>query len=310
MAIGIRVNNDSCAAASAVATAPCRTTSSPRAETARRGRNGEIRCSSRSIGSCSRSPLFPAIPPPRTTSAGSSDGHDGRDRERDPAGDPLDDRERAGLATAGGGEDALRRRRPQPVVARGPPDRGGGRGLLQLAAAAVGGVMRVAGADGQIGDLARRPGGAPVQLAVDDDPEPDPGADPQEHEAVDAAADAARPLAESRQVDVVLERDLRPQLGRDRLEQPLLAAGQVRAEHEVGGGGVEHARQADGGVRDARPVDPALPRQAVGEGADLTDRGSRGALRALVPARPHRAGDVGECRPHPVAADVDPDHPA
>src|SRR2546430_2652029 len=67
-------------------------------------------------------------------------GDDGGDRERDPAGDPLDDGERCGLAAAGGREDALRRRRAQAVVAGELAGRGGRGRLLELAAAAVGRV--------------------------------------------------------------------------------------------------------------------------------------------------------------------------
>src|SRR5438128_1965478 len=81
---------------------------------------------------------------------------------------------------------------------------------------------RVAGADGQVRDLAGGAGCAPVELAADDDPEADPRADPQEDEALDAAADAARPLAQRGQIHVVVERDLGAELGGDRLEQALL----------------------------------------------------------------------------------------
>src|SRR6185312_8824304 len=149
-------------------------------------------------------------------------------------GDRLDDGERRDLPAAGSREDALRRRRSQAVVAGELAGRGGRGRLLELAAAAVRRVVRVARADRQVGDLAGRARRAPVELAADDDPEADPRADPQEDEALDAAADAARPLAQGGQVHVVVERDLGAELGGDRLEQALLAAGQIGAELEVG----------------------------------------------------------------------------
>ena len=141
-------------------------------------------------------------------------------------------------------------------------------------------------------------------------PEADPGSHPQKHEVGDALSDAPRRLAQGGQVDVVLEADVPAQLGANGLDQARLAAGQVGAEGEPGAGRVEHAGQAHGGVGDARPGQAALSGQFVGETADLGDGGRGAAVRALVTAGADGAGDVCERRAHPVAADVDADHPA
>jgi hypothetical protein len=127
---------------------------------------------------------------------------------------------------------------------------------------------------------------------------------------VDVAPGAAGLLAQGGKVDVVLEADPASQLGADGVDQPAAGARQVGAEREPRAQRVEHAGQPDRGVVDARPVQPVLGGKAVGQLADLAGGGLGAAAGALVAAGPHPARDVGQGGPHPVAADVDADHPA
>ena len=222
---------------------------------ARRGRNGESSASSRATGASSRSPPPRAIPPPRITSSGSSTGATAAIASAIRAASTSTAAERSLLAPAGRREHGLGRAGLQSGVAGGPHDRGARGGLLEEPAAAHGGVVRVAGPERQVADLARGTRGAAMQLAADHDPEADAGADPQEAEVGHAAAGAERALPERRQVDVVLEARARPELGPDRLDEPgLPPPGQVRGERELAARRVEHAGVADGRVRDLRPA--------------------------------------------------------
>ena len=91
-------------------------------------------------------------------------------------------------------------------------DAGRGGGLLERPASAVRWIPRVAGPDRKVGDLPRRAVRSAVQLAVQDEPHADAGADPQVHEAVHVAPVAARALADGGQVHVVLEAEVGAQL--------------------------------------------------------------------------------------------------
>ena len=60
-----------------------------------------------------------------------------------------------------------------------------------------------------------------------------------------------------------------------------------------------------------RPAQARLFGQVVGDGPDLADQAAgAGDPRPLLPAGHHGAGDVGDRRPHPAPAHVDPHHPA
>ena len=190
--------------------------------------------------------------------------------------------------------------------------RRGGRLLLEPAAPAKTGIVRVARADRHVADLAGGATGAAVELAGDHDAHADAGAHPEEDEVRNAGAGAVAELAQRGQVDVVLEADKRAELAADRAEQALPApAGQVGSVGEQGAGGIEHARVADTGVGDLRPVEAGIGGHTVGDRADLGHQRARAARAgALVAAGDDGAGDVGQRGPHPVGADVDPDHPA
>ena len=214
---------------------PRRAARPPRPAPTRRPGDGTGRsaASSRSIGSSSRSPLCPT-PPPRMTSAGSTTGAI--------AAIPSA-RRAASISTAAIAAGWPRRAAAKtffgvsgvahPEALRGAHDAGRRRRLLERPAPPVHRILRVAGTDGQVGDLA---GGAvrpAVQLAVQHQPHADAGSHPQVHEAVDVAAVPAGALAEGREVHVVLERQVGAELLAEGLDQALAApAGEVRGQRD------------------------------------------------------------------------------
>ena len=121
-----------------------------------------------------------------------------------------------------------------------------------------------------------------------------------------------RTLGEGGQVDVVLKGHVGPQFLAHRLHEAVTPpTRQVRCHGDVTPRRIEDARAPQRGVRDLRPVDSGFARQPVSDGADLPDqRRSARDLRPLVASRHQRAGNVGDRGPHPLAPDVDADHPA
>ena len=154
--------------------------------------------------------------------------------------------------------------------------------------------------------------GAAIKAPVDDQGEADAGADPKKNEVGHVAAMPVLALGQGGKVDVVLERDVGAKLLPDRLHQPVPSpAREIRGHGHVTVNRVEHARAAEHGVRDLRPVHTCFLRELAGDGADLADQGPRASdLRSLVTARHDGAGDVRDGSPRPAPPDVDSDDPS
>lgn len=174
------------------------------------------------------------------------------------------------------------------------------------------GILGISQADGQVGDLAGRPVRPAVELPVQDETHADPGAHPQVHEALDVLPVPAGALADRREVHVVLEAEVRPELAAKRLHQALTApAGQVRGQSHGAPLGVQHAGAPDGRLRHLAPAEACLAGQAVRDLADLADqRRSAADAGPLVATRHDGPGDVGDGGADVLATDVDPDDPA
>ena len=252
-------------------------------------------------------------PPPRTTRADVGDRGDRHDVQRDPPRLLGDDGAPDRVPGARRGEDRAR------VVGRGE-GRGGRRGPGAGVAAAAGrepgrkrrerGGARVEVLVVGLAHEVELPGGAmaaAAQLAAEHEPRAETGPDGDEREVVDAPAEAARVLAERREVDVVLDRHRQP-------EAPL----ELRADG--------HALEAVGVLGEPHPAGPllddagdpghdgvdAVGRQAAdgdepvahpGDGIeqldrDRRDRAPRPAARGSCRGGPtaHRAGTARRCR--------------
>jgi hypothetical protein len=122
----------------------------------------------------------------------------------------------------------------------------------------------------------------------------------------------AGPLADRREVHVVLETEVGPELAAKRLHQALAApAGQVRGQGHGPALGVQHAGAPDGRLRHLAPAEPGLAGEAVRDLTYLADQRRRAAdAGTLVAARHDGPGDVGDGGADELATDVDPDDPA
>jgi hypothetical protein len=184
--------------------------------------------------------------------------------------------------------------------------------LFETAAATIGRILRVARADRHVGDLA---GGAvrpAAELAVDHQGETDAGTNREQDEIAQVATEAEIAFGKRRQVDVVLEGDVRAELLTHRLHQAVASpARKVGCHGDVAARGVEDARAADARLGHLRPFDPRLTGEAVGDGTDLADqRALAGDAGPLVATGDDAAADVGDRRAHPLAPDIDAHHPA
>ena len=219
----------------------------------------------------------------------------------------------ARVAAAGGGEDRPgRQRRAHAERAGAAHDAAHARRLLEQSTAAVGTVVRIAVAQGQIADLARRAAGAAVQSPVDDDPQADARAGPEEDEVAQVAAEAVLTLRQRGEVDVVLEAYRRAQLVADGPDQALPApAREVGGVLEAAAGGIEHPGRAEGGMCDPLPLDTGVAGHPPGDLAYLADESARAARASgLLATGDDLTGDVGDGRSHCLAADVDAGDPA
>ena len=172
-------------------------------------------------GSSSRSPFEP-MPPPRITSSGSTTDATATIASAIRCTSAATTRARLAIAATRLVEHLLRgqrRRHPQPPGVGHHAGRAG-RGV-ERAAAAARRIAQIGLRQREVADLARRPGAAAVELAVQDHAHADARAQVQVDEVLDALAEPLPLFADRRQVHVVLERDLGPQLLLDQLDQPL-----------------------------------------------------------------------------------------
>src|SRR4029077_510351 len=95
------------------------------------------------------------------------------------------------------------------------------------------------------------------------------------HEVVDVLAETAPSLAERRQVDIVLEGDLRAELLLHDLGQPLTAPPrQVVGQRDLTTRSLDDPRTPHHGDRDLLAADPRLRRQPPSDVAELPDEGA------------------------------------
>ncbi len=148
-----------------------------------------------------------------------------------------------------------------------------------------------------------------MQLAAQDEPGTEPGADGEEGEVVTLAGDAAPALAERGQVDVVLHRRREPDaVGHLRRERPALEARQVGETHRPGGR-VDDARDADDDPVEARRQPARRADEGAGESLDGVERDlGVGCAQLHVPAREGGAAEVADGPAKEAGADVEPEH--
>ena len=128
-------------------------------------------------------------------------------------------------------------------------------------------------ADGEISDLAGRAVGASSELAIDHQRQANPGANRQEREVCEVAAETVRALGKRGQVDIVLERDVRPQLLAHRLYETVPSpARKVGGHSDVAVDRIEDARATERGMGYLRPVHAGLPCQSMRNRPDLSDQ--------------------------------------
>ena len=147
-----------------------------------------------------------------------------------------------------------------------------------------------------------------MELAAQDEPGAQPGADREEDEVLDAARDARPVLAEGGEVDVVLEGDRETRAARraSPREVAALEAGDVRRQLDAAGRRVDDAgtpttapsRSCVGRARRRRP---ATPRSARSRRAPLRPR----ARQLDVLARANRPGEVADRTAQEPCAEVE-----
>ena len=244
-----------------------------------------------------------AEPPAEDDERDVGDGRDRRQVQRDPAGHLLDHLAGHPVSPTRFREDRAR------VVRRGEAPRRA-ETLRERRHARRGRIELGVQADQREVDLA---GGAVVtamEFAPQDDPRPHPGADREEREVVDAARDTAPLLAERGEVDVVLQRDRKPEplleLG---VEGSTLEAGNVLRQVDP-----PRLRLDDAGDSDDHAVDQVLrQRRRLDErGSKRRDRLDRGlGVRGQeldVLTRADLAGEIAGRAAQEVRAEVEAEH--
>lgn len=98
-------------------------------------------------------------------------------------------------------------------------------------------------------DLAGDPGRAAAQFPVDDDAQPRPGTERQEHEVGHGTAVPVRAFPQRGEVDVVLHRDRAGDRGAQQRDQPVTGVRQGVAEQQRLAVRPDRGRQPDDGVR-------------------------------------------------------------
>jgi hypothetical protein len=230
------------------------------------------------------------------------DGHDRDERVRDHRGLGGNHLACAWVARGGRSEDAARAARPRARLPRGSDDGGGGgRGFERSAA------------EREECDLARRTVCAAVELPIEDEPHPDPGADGDEGEGRDVAAVAVVALGDRGGIDVVLDRRLvpeqAPQLAQHRRPLP---SWQVGRQSERAPVRLDHARAADDGVEQRSvALHGGIPEKLSrkrGKLAHSRDSARRAGGPALTEA--NTAPQVGDRAPDELPAHIEAEHEA
>ena len=182
----------------------------PRAARARRPARAPRAATTSRAGPSSSSPAATPKPPPITTTSGSK--RLTSDAIAAPRCVPICVERRMALLD----QVARRRRRPEQLAREAVG--GVARAVrLDVAAARAGALARLAVLDDHhVPDL----GPAAVELAVDDDPAADAGAERQQHEVVRAPPGAVRELGERRRAPVVDHADRHAEPRREHLPQP------------------------------------------------------------------------------------------
>ena len=177
------------------------------------------------------------------------------------------------------GRPGRRRRRTRPTRAR---------------RAGVRRARPVALGERQERDLAGRAVGAAVELAVEDEPHPDSGADGDEREGRDVSAVAVVALGDRGRVDVVLDRrpvaEEAPEVAQHRRPLP---ARQVRRQLERAAVGLDDARAADHRLEQGAVARRRRRRAGARRRAPPS---SRTRPVPLEDARPRCCGGRGRCR--------------
>jgi hypothetical protein len=133
--------------------------------------------------------------------------------------------------------------------------------------------------------------------------------DREEDEVVHTARDAEPPLAERRQVDVVLERDREPEaLLELRLEQPPLEPGHVGGELKRPVRGARHARHAHDGAVDPVGGEISGCHEGISELGDRVQRPFRvGTLELDVLPGADRPVEVADRAAQEPGTEVEPE---
>ena len=148
---------------------------------------------------------------------------------------------------------------------------------------------------------------AAVQLAAEDEPGAEPGADREEDEVLHSPRDPLPALADRGQVDVVLDRHRQAEPIADVVAPvPPFEAGDVRRQPELTGVRIDDAGDADNRTVDQLGREPAGLGERVSEDADRLDRGV--CVRSVeldVLAGAHVAAQVADRAAEEAGAEVE-----
>ena len=156
----------------------------------------------------------------------------------------------------------------------------GARGVGLEAAVVAALAAAALGVDGRVADLARHVRRAVVQLAVEDDPAADAGADRDADGVPRAARRADPPLAEHRAVGVVVERGGQAQPVVDDLPERQVHPAEVGREQHDAALGVERAGRADADAEDLGAAAPRAGWSAMARSASPTSRSTTSSAPA------------------------------
>ena len=186
----------------------------------------------------------------------------------------------------------------------------GARGVRLETAVVAAFAAAAVGVDRGVADLAGHVGGAVVELAVEDEPAADPGADGDADRVPRAPRRAHPPLAEDRAVGVVVELGGKPEPVANDLPQRQVDPAEVGREQHDAALGVERARRADADAEDLRagqlPAGLArCTRSASATSRSTTSLGARLGVGRLGREAVQRAAVLGHAADDEVgSADV------
>jgi hypothetical protein len=145
-----------------------------------------------------------------------------------------------------------------------------------------------------------------VQVATEDDGQPDASADPQQHHVVDVLSGAFGPFGGRGQIDIVLEGHLAAEIRCQSGAESAVPAREVERELNVTAARIDHSGHPDDDVVNSGDIDVACLGRIDGDVVDELIRVGRFGDRALR-ACDNGARDIGKRGPDPVRVEFDAD---